>query len=341
MNNNSTDKQKFFSNTLNYSALNQKSSWHEFLISLKTYTSKQNNLIFNAIYIIISFIIIWLLFTNFNVVYLVVLFVFFIFVAVAPIVINSINDNTYYMKTKFCSDNNIVYATNINIKNIDHNGIIYNIGYGGVIEEMYKFTNNIELGNYIYKEFYGKEEKIYRYGYIAIKLDRMLPNLIIDSKSNNNFFSSLQTIFKSNQKLTLEGDFNKYFDVYAPQNYHQDALYVLTPDVMNTLVTNSPNLDIELVDDYLYIYSQPINLLNQTEITNNLNVAEILYSQIYKQTYKYNDDNIANKKTNIVATEGQKLQLSKLYFVKKYFIYILFAFILIAETIRNIIANFL
>lgn len=38
------------------------------------------------------------------------------------------------------------------------------------------------------------------------------------------------------QKFTLEGDFNQYFDVYAPQGSSIETLSVLTPDVMAYLI---------------------------------------------------------------------------------------------------------
>lgn len=43
-------------------------------------------------------------------------------------------------------------------------------------------------------------------------------------------------LHKGLQKFTLEGDFGKYFDVYAPQGSSIETLSVLTPDVMAYLI---------------------------------------------------------------------------------------------------------
>ncbi len=50
-------------------------------------------------------------------------------------------------------------------------------------------------------------------------------------------------------ELELEGDFGKHFELHVPAGYERDALYVLTPDVMQVLIDEAADRRVEIVDD--------------------------------------------------------------------------------------------
>ncbi|MEO7546479.1 MAG: hypothetical protein ABIT21_09370 [Terrimesophilobacter sp.] len=77
----------------------------------------------------------------------------------------------------------------------------------------------------------------------------MVPNMILDAKSNNFLWTNLPQNFSRNQVLSLEGDFDKHFTLYCPKEYEHDALYVFTPDLMTRLIDHAAGYDVELVDD--------------------------------------------------------------------------------------------
>jgi len=115
----------------------------------------------------------------------------------------------------------------------------------------------VEFGNYLYKTGSGKNESTHRWGYVAIKLDAPLPNIVLDATSNNGLFgSNLPESFARGQRLSLEGDFDKYFALYCPTGYEQDALYLFTPDIMARFIDHAAALDVEIVDDWLFLYAQ-------------------------------------------------------------------------------------
>ncbi len=62
--------------------------------------------------------------------------------------------------------------------------------------------------------------------------------------------------FDRDQKLSLEGDFDRYFSLYCPQGYERDALYLFTPDIMARFIDNAAALDVEIVDDWLFLYGK-------------------------------------------------------------------------------------
>lgn len=52
---------------------------------------------------------------------------------------------------------------------------------------------------------------------IRVLLPKPFPQLFLDSNKNDkSLVSAVPTSFKADQKLTLEGSFNEYFDFYAP-----------------------------------------------------------------------------------------------------------------------------
>ena len=114
----------------------------------------------------------------------------------------------------------------------------------------------VEFGNYRYTTGSGKNSTTHHWGYVAVKLDVPLPNIVLDAKGNNGFGSNLPASFQREQRLSLEGDFDRYFTLYCPEGYERDALYLFTPDIMARFIDNAAELDVELVDDWLFLYTQ-------------------------------------------------------------------------------------
>lgn len=115
----------------------------------------------------------------------------------------------------------------------------------------------VEFANYQYTTGSGKNRTTHRWGYVAIKLDVPLPNIVLDATSNNGLFgSNLPATFDRDQKLSLEGDFDQHFSLYCPEGYEQDALYLFTPDIMARFIDHAAALDVEIVDDWLFLYGK-------------------------------------------------------------------------------------
>ena len=92
---------------------------------------------------------------------------------------------------------------------------------------------------------------------MAIKLDVPLPHIVLDARSNNGLFgSNLPATFDKDQRLSLEGDFDQHFSLYCPEGYERDALYLFTPDIMARFIDNAAALDVEIVDDWLFLYGK-------------------------------------------------------------------------------------
>ena len=115
----------------------------------------------------------------------------------------------------------------------------------------------VEFANYRYVTGSGKNQSTHKWGYVAIKLDVPLPHILLDAVGNNGLFgSNLPTSFGRDQRLSLEGDFDKYFALFCPRGYERDALYLFTPDIMARFIDNAAELDVEIVDDWLFLYAK-------------------------------------------------------------------------------------
>ncbi len=115
----------------------------------------------------------------------------------------------------------------------------------------------VEFANYRYTTGSGKNRTTHRWGYVAVKLDVPLPHIVLDAVGNNGLFgSNLPASFDRDQRLSLEGDFDRFFSLYCPQGYERDALYLFTPDIMARFIDNAAALDVEIVDDWLFLYAK-------------------------------------------------------------------------------------
>ncbi|WP_431805149.1 hypothetical protein [Microbacterium sp. bgisy203] len=75
--------------------------------------------------------------------------------------------------------------------------------------------------------------------------------------------SNLPTRIDRRQRLRLEGDFDRFFTLYCPRGYERDALYLFTPDIMTRFIDRAAAFDIEIVDDWLFLYSRrPLSTLD-------------------------------------------------------------------------------
>jgi hypothetical protein len=87
-------------------------------------------------------------------------------------------------------------------------------------------------------------------------LPRTLPQMVIDSHLDGGLAngSVLPITFDPSQRITAEGDFSKYFSLYAPSTYAVSLLSIIGPDVMQVLLERASGCDIEIIDQYMYFY---------------------------------------------------------------------------------------
>jgi hypothetical protein len=110
----------------------------------------------------------------------------------------------------------------------------------------------VEFGNLVSRRTGSSE-----WHYLAVTLPAPLPHLVLDATSNDRVGSDLPAGIDRGQRLTLEGDFDRWFRAYAPVRYGADARYVLTPDVLAALIDSAAGYNVEVVDDRLVFFTKP------------------------------------------------------------------------------------
>jgi len=88
-----------------------------------------------------------------------------------------------------------------------------------------------------------------------INIARSVPSLIIASKISGLAVADPQmfTRFQNSNKVTLEGDFNTYFDIYAPKGDPVSAFQSLPPNLMTLLIDKFQGACIEFSGNSIYI----------------------------------------------------------------------------------------
>jgi hypothetical protein len=190
---------------------------------------------------------------------------------------------------RFAEGNNATYSQDVFAPVMA--GMIFDEGHSRMLNDSLAFANGFEVGNYTYVTGTGKNSVSHAYTFVRVSLKRNLPHMVLDAKSNNFFGSNLPDRFSDSQRLSLEGDFDKYFDVYVPQGYAKDALYVFTPDVMQVLVDRGSEHDIEVVGDELYIFrSGKLDLTSKEQLEDTLAIAEAISDELKDQSKRYVDE---------------------------------------------------
>jgi hypothetical protein len=167
----------------------------------------------------------------------------------------------------------------------------------------------LDLGNYQYITGSGKNRTVHDWGFLALALDRAMPNIVLDAKANNSLFgSNLPVTLDKKQILHLEGDFDQHFTLYCPQEYEQDALYIFTPDLMALLIDEASPFDVELVDQWMFVYSKPFAMTDPAVLQRLFTIADTVGAKALHQTEHYADDRVGDPAANIVAPQGARLK---------------------------------
>jgi hypothetical protein len=198
--------------------------------------------------------------------------------------------------TRFAAANELRYGHD---DSVAYPGIIFGPGTDRTAERRLTTTagRRLEIGNYRYTISSDDQEnaKVYGWGYVAITLDRRLPHLLLDAKANN---SSVFGIRKSNlpidlakdQRLSLGGEFDEKFTLYAPTDYGRDAFYIFAPDLMALFIDRLGTFDVEIIDDTMFVYGGRFDLLDPKTYEWLQELVDTVVARTVRRTGRYSDD---------------------------------------------------
>jgi hypothetical protein len=205
---------------------------------------------------------------------------------------------------KFALDNNLTYSANSLSPPPDP--LMFKIGHSQRVNEQISWPNAAAaLANFQYTIGYGRDSRTLHLDFMSVKLPRALPHLILNSR--HNAFSPPTGDYKV-QRIQLEGDFDKYFRLYAPPEYQIDALQIFTPDVMAALIKYGEYYDFELVGGELFVYFRSGSLNDAARLQTILNNVAQISAQFGQQVRSYSDARAGNVASGAVAPQGLKLK---------------------------------
>jgi len=139
---------------------------------------------------------------------------------------------------------------------------------------------------------YGADESMQRplqASFVAIPLERTVPNIVLLSKGLGAMKIAGVSVDPA-QRLSLEGDFDSTFTLYCPTGYERDALEIFTPDLMQLLMDTTEGCDVELVDDWMFVYSRAGRYSVPRALDGLVAVTERVQSKLRRQTAGYRDE---------------------------------------------------
>lgn len=204
---------------------------------------------------------------------------------------------------------------------------------------------DVAFGRYREVQGSGRSRRVIMGDFAEIVLPIDLPHIILDARANDRPFgrSNLDAGLTANQRLDLEGDFPRHFRLYCPVGYEKDALYLFTPDVMAALIDHAADLDVEIVDNRMFLYSpNRIVTTDPARWEALMQTIAVLKDQTASWE-RWRDDRLqwsragsmANFKSHVgVASAGRRLKKKTEWF------WIIFGILMIGFSLYSVIADF-
>jgi len=125
-----------------------------------------------------------------------------------------------------------------------------------------------EVHNVITGSLFGTTFSLFEYEYIVggDKSKKKLHNtimtadignefthILLDSKNNSGGASRMR---QGAERISLEGNFDDFFSLYVDPTHHIDALSIITPDIMQTIMSATKSYDIEIIGSKVYLFAE-------------------------------------------------------------------------------------
>jgi len=214
----------------------------------------------------------------------------------------------WFRLSRFAADNDMVFSAAT--PDPQYPGLIFNQGSSRQTVNHVRSASGrfFDIGNFQFTTSDGEKTHTHHRGFMALHLDRRLPHMVLDATSNGSLGLAA---FGKEQRLSLEGDFDRYFTLFCPQQYERDALYVFTPDLMALLIDEAAPFDVEIVDNWMFVYANGAFPSLQAGLYERLfHIIDTVGAKTLSQSARYQDDRLVEApfEANIVAPPGQRLR---------------------------------
>lgn len=147
---------------------------------------------------------------------------------------------------------------------------------------------------------------------IDINLPKKLPQIFINSLASDHI-KGPDYLFAPGQKLSLEGNFDQYFQVFAPKKAQSLTLSILTPDIMETLTTYGKKFDIEIIENHIYIISASKLFIKKTQEKSLMEIARKLLEEIDHKLASWQESS-DNEDIKLEVQDHRAVRVARHYF---------------------------
>jgi len=180
------------------------------------------------------------------------------------------------------------YSEQGDIKTV--NGELFKIGYSqrifNVLSGSYK-SFPLRIYNYQTNFRVGKNQETYSYTVFEITYDCSLPHVLLIAKEGYIFMNPR---LPGGIQINLEGDFYKYFNLYAENDFELEVFRIFTPDNMAQLIDKGRGLNFEFCENKLYIFKH--NIISTKEKMAATYEAVTLLSDMFAHHFKETSDDV-------------------------------------------------
>lgn len=138
-------------------------------------------------------------------------------------------------------------------------GIIFRQGEKHVVADIIRGRQPrfVEFGNCTSISRRGRRHTASQWGYVAVQLRARQPHIVLDALGNNTIgVANLPELGDGARRVPLEGDLGARFALFAPPGNEAAARALFTPDLLARFVADEGELDVEIVDEWLFLYSR-------------------------------------------------------------------------------------
>ena len=183
---------------------------------------------------------------------------------------------------QFLEDNN---WSQINKYDIDKAASIL-LGAGAAYNELYAFSGNFieRCFSCLIYQYIATSSQTCRFICLRFKLSKAYPLIILDNKLNDHGYrrsdSNLPDRVPDGVRVSLEGDFDKYYRLSVTKGREQEAVHVLSPDLMAALIDQAYcKVDIEVSGKDLFLIYED-NFYSEQNINSLFSVAKTMIGKL-------------------------------------------------------------
>jgi hypothetical protein len=137
----------------------------------------------------------------------------------------------------------------------DHAGAVFHFGFGG---ERFAFFQSLEgppseYGSYRWSTMVGRQTTTHVIGYVAIRLERSLPTIVLESGKAPGVFTMdrFARVRKPGRTVSL----GRGLLLSCEPRFEKAARRVFAADVVGLLLDDVPRIEVEVVEDQLFLYA--------------------------------------------------------------------------------------